>query len=629
MNKRLIAGVALFLCFPIIVNAEEPAKKFEGYSKIVRSDRIINVNADATYTDNVEYEIKVLNKDAIDQINKRSISYSNSMADLEIIKAYTLKSDGKRIDVPKNNFQVETNSGDKGNSPLISDIKTKTIIYPDLGVGDSVVLSYKLIQKEALFPKHFSLSKSYDDKYVVESSDITINAPDSLNLRVESRNIKGGEPVKKDGKTSWTWHFENREIGKPDYVSLVDSYDYASRIVVSNFKDYGELAAAYEERAKPKSAVTERIKKLAEEISKDAKTEHDIAKSLYEWTAKNIHYVGNCIGIGSVVPHDTDHILDNKLGDCKDHTALLQALLAAKNIESTPALVNYGDTYTISDLPDVGVFNHVINYIPSLNLYADSTAQDIPFGYLPMQEEDKPTIHTAKFDGIKKTPASDNSKHWGKSKTELNFAKDGSLKGNIKSEFSGMFSFGARNWFHAIEIDPKLKEEVIKQSLGKSGFNGSGSYVKFDDTNKLTDKFSLEADFKIENAVNLPGPSGVRIAPFIDYHDVSVATFASGAEDEKPSQNFPCLGGSASQEIVMNFPEEINIIASPKDVHIKQKYGSYDAVYTRKGNSITAKREIVDNSPSNVCSPEVSEVFKDFSRAVLKDLKSQIIIEAK
>ncbi|MEI6730682.1 MAG: hypothetical protein WCL30_05425, partial [Pseudomonadota bacterium] len=87
--------------------------------------------------------------------------------------------------------------------------------------------------------------------------------------------------------------------------------------------------------------------------------------------------------------------------------------------------------------------------------------------------------------------------------------------------------------------------------------------------------------------------------------------------------------GSASQEVVMNFPEEINIIASPKDVHLKQKYGRYDAVYTRKGNSITAKREIVDNSPSNVCSPEVSAVFKDFSRAVLKDLKSQIIIEAK
>ena len=82
------------------------------------------------------------------------------------------------------------------------------------------------------------------------------------------------------------------------------------------------------------------------------------------------------------------------MGDCKDHTTLLQALLAVKGIASTPVLINSGDAYTLPEVPAVDIFNHVINYVPSLDLYADSTARYTSFGLLPFDDSGKPVIHS-------------------------------------------------------------------------------------------------------------------------------------------------------------------------------------------------------------------------------------------
>jgi transglutaminase-like putative cysteine protease len=53
------------------------------------------------------------------------------------------------------------------------------------------------------------------------------------------------------------------------------------------------------------------------------------------------------LGNGGYVPHDAATILENGYGDCKDHVALLGALLKAKGIASEPVLINSGNRYTI------------------------------------------------------------------------------------------------------------------------------------------------------------------------------------------------------------------------------------------------------------------------------------------
>lgn len=606
--------------------SEQDNNKFQGYSKTTRSYAHYEINADATFTETVEFTIKVLDKKGVDDANRQSISYSNSLSDVKFIEAYTTKKDGKRIDVPKNNFQVQTNDGENGADPFISDIKTKIVIFPDVDEGDSVTLKYSLLQKEALFPKQFSMSETYSDSYIIEDLSTSISAPESLPIRVEARGIEGGEQPKKNGKRQWKWTYKNLHIEKPDTIS-VSRFDFAPRLVVSTFKDYAELANAYEGRARPNAVVSERIKKLAEEIAGKAKDPRETAQLLYEWVSKNIAYEANSIGVGSVVPHGLDHILDNKLGDCKDHTAMLQALLQARGIESSPALINLGGAYTLPELPSLAQLNHIITYVPSLDLFMDSTADDVPFGTLPGAEYFKPVVLTTNFKEIKRTPPSDNEKEWGKMHADITFTKDGAADVVLKANMGGRNSIGAHAFFKHVEMT-QYKDELVAKAIKGAGFTGKGAYVRYDEPEGKSEPYSYEVKFHVDNAVNVPGPMGIGIQPFIAYHHVPLwKELGSLQLTEKQKHDFPCSGGYVLEEYDYHFPPELQLLAAPKDQHLTGKYGQYDATYVRDGQSLKVRRELKDNTPSGVCKPEMVDLFKEFDQKVEKDLKAQIIIQ--
>ena len=113
-------------------------------------------------------------------------------------------------------------------------------------------MSYKLTQKEATFPGNFSITRSFSKFEVYDDATIELSAPRSSPLRVFQRGVQGGEVVAKDRRRRWMWSYRNQTVAKPESGS-VDALDYGPLIVVSTFKDYGALAAAYNARAKDKA----------------------------------------------------------------------------------------------------------------------------------------------------------------------------------------------------------------------------------------------------------------------------------------------------------------------------------------------------------------------------------------
>jgi transglutaminase-like putative cysteine protease len=94
--------------------------------------------------------------------------------------------------------------------------------------------------------------------------------------------------------------------------------------------------------------VTEDIRSLALKLTTGLTSERDKVKKLYEWVATNIRYVSVSLGDGRLVPHDAYEVLKNQYGDCKDHVVLLEALLDAVGIPSSPALINLGAAYKLA-----------------------------------------------------------------------------------------------------------------------------------------------------------------------------------------------------------------------------------------------------------------------------------------
>jgi len=171
------------------------------------------------------------------------------------------------------------------------------------------------------------------------------------------------------------------------------------------------------------------------------------------------------------VPHDAETVLTNRLGDCKDHTALFQALLAAKNIESIPVLVNSGSSFKLPPVPTLGVLNHVISYLPGLDLYADSSSEVTPFGLLPMSVSGKPVVHTTHFTGIRRTPPTDYRANASRMKWFLKYRKTGSAEGETQNEETGILAGGIKAAMALIQ--PNMEDIIVRNILAGRGYNGN------------------------------------------------------------------------------------------------------------------------------------------------------------
>ena len=91
-----------------------------------------------------------------------------------------------------------------------------TVVFPEVAVGDLVVFSYRRPQKEALFPGHFSLALPLSRDELYDDVRIRLSAPESMVLRVFSRDVDGGEIERAHGRREWLWTFRNAKRAKPD-----------------------------------------------------------------------------------------------------------------------------------------------------------------------------------------------------------------------------------------------------------------------------------------------------------------------------------------------------------------------------------------------------------------------------
>ena len=174
-------------------------------TRIVHYSSEYTVNQDGSFTETRKTAIKVLQKQAIEASKRSAISYSTSVQQADVIAAYTLKPDGRRIDVPKSNFQVDIEKGKGKDFPVFSDLTTLTIVFPDAEVGDTLVFSYRLTARKPMFPNEFSVSEYFPRTKAYDDVRIRIDAPASLWTRVQARQLKKVADTTRKGRRVIEW----------------------------------------------------------------------------------------------------------------------------------------------------------------------------------------------------------------------------------------------------------------------------------------------------------------------------------------------------------------------------------------------------------------------------------------
>jgi hypothetical protein len=364
------------------------------------------------------------------------------------------------------------------------DLKQRTVIFPDVEVGDTLVLTWRQEMLGGLFPGQFFYAEAFPRNQPLTSAQIVIDAPAALNLQVRTQGRALTDKVEDIGTTR-----RHTVTAMPQEVMLqeeraVTPIDTDPLLLASTFKSYVEMGEAYASAALVKARPAPEIVALAQEITRGIGDRRQQAMAIDAWMKKNIRYVAVYLGAGRVVPNDAASVLHNKYGDCKDKATLMSALLAAKGIQ---VLINLGNTYTLPDPPTMAALNHAILYLPEFDLYDDPTAQFASFGVLMPENYDKPVVRVSGA-GVKllRTPVMKPQDHIAYAHTSINVAADGTVTGTTTERNTGVFGVILR--MGGAQVQNSGNDNAARLHLQNLRIPGSGHYDIGNHSSALDDR---------------------------------------------------------------------------------------------------------------------------------------------
>jgi transglutaminase-like putative cysteine protease len=583
---------------------------------VERSVDTHDVRADGSDRETIEGVLRIETEQGISDAGAHRIGYRSSIDSVESIEASTIKPDGTEIKVPQDAIRTQDEDSD-GGATEFNDTKYKVIVFPAVEVGSRVRYKVTIDHRTTAFPGFFSDSYVLAPQWNQEHWEVNINIPTSLPLYVEQRRIAGGLESTKDSVNHY--HFSYRWTGaKAPESGSVWAGDYAPVLYVSTYPDMISVGKAYHLAAAPMAQVTDSIRRLATEVTSGVTGDAAKVRALDHWVAKNIRYVAVFLGHGGLIPHPADQVLANRYGDCKDHAVLMEALLAAVNIQSTTALVNSGIAYTLAEVGSIGPPNHAITYVPSLDTYVDSTDRFSPYGTLSFDVMDKPTVLTG-LGRLGRTPSTKADQNVVRTSIEMKIQPDGTIVGHSAATMSGILESGSRaNRFYD---QTAAEDQVVKKLLNRFNETGSGS-LEYGDPSALDKPFSVNSTFRLDPVTNFPGP-GAIMTP-VGLSPGGIATFGVNKPLEQREYKYPCMSRILEDHYRIEFPVKVTFNEMPVGVTYVQGGIRYRSSYELSGQAVLVHRELEVEHPSDVCTPSDNEAWKAFHVELQRDLRSQL-----
>ena len=585
-----------------------------------RADYVVRPDAGNTQTES--YEILLKTKAAVEQFSQVRLSYSEKMETLEVLAAYTLTADGQRRDVPAERIYTQE-SYSSAAAAMYADRKVRVVVFPNLAPGTRVVYETRRTQLQPYFPGYFGLWETFSVFTQYDDARVTLSAPADLPMFVEQRGVQGSTtPKRRNGMAQWEWRYQ-RTTPLPVQNWTAAAWEFSPTIMASTYADWAQLARAYQAKAGQASQVTPAIQVLADEITAGLTDRRMQVDALYRWVAQNIRYVAVYLGNGGLEPNPAQSILDNHYGDCKDHVVILEALLAARGIDSSPVLIGAGGGPTLPAVPMLGRFNHAITYVPEFDLYLDSTSAYGRAGQLPEGDLGAPVLHT-RTATLARTPANDATRNGSGFEVDYRFDREGNLQGQTRQRPGEVNEIGLRASF--ARLNAQNRERVEESIMASSGFDGTGTLTLLGDPQDLTRAFNYRydfhardyADFSVVGGMALPDAPGGE-----SFRDLYGTTSA-----EKNATPFYCNDSLREERYRLEFPAGVPIVAVPRSLSFNNAAGTYDLTWTREGQAVVAHHRLHQRAVHGaeaLCQPEDYAAFRELYQQVRRGFRGQVL----
>ncbi|MEC4005255.1 transglutaminase-like domain-containing protein [Flavobacterium sp. SUN052] len=625
----------LLLLSSIIVSAQkniDPTPEDIVLAKKIRESHDKDDVAILESTENINFD---LNKNESKVIVNHSVNEKlmniNHRANIQKYEFYDSES---KIET----FNIKYRNDKNTNNYVVDEFyKDNDLFYNDARVKHTVVnfpvqgytYNYEL-EKRYEDVKYFT-ALYFNDEFPVIKKQIIVTVPEWLNIELKEFNFDSAKVEKsqtKDAKNNTIYTYTLTDIpaiykeedspGRsylyPHILLIAKSYKLKGK-EITLFSSSADLYKWYKSLVDTMKDDTSVMKSKVTELTATAKTDEEKIKNIYYWVQDNIRYIAFEDGIAGFKPDESNHVFENRYGDCKGMANLIKQMLKLAGFDARLTWIGTKHIAYDYKTPSLAVDNHMICtlFYKGKKYFLDGTEKFNSFGeYAERIQNKEVMIEDGDKFIIDKVPVTTNESNKEVFKANLSIENE-KLQGNCSKSYLGESRASFLYIYNTFKSDKK--NEALEDYLSKSDKNTHITNIKTSDLKNREAKLTIDYTADIEN----------KVSNFDNdlYVDLEYMNEFKGFElkDRKTDYQFDYKKNYESN-ITLTIPNGYKVTKLPTDLIVKEPNFDIAITFQKTDKEITYKKSFIFKN-GEIKAAEMTK-WNDFIKKLIANYNQQI-----
>lgn len=551
---------------------------------------------------------KILKQDGIDRWKQYYVSHF-SMQDFTIEKQEVIKANGSRVE---------------------GSVNRDEIVFSNLEVGDAIHVTYRLKSyNQGKLSSHFweTFYIQYFTPFVATRYSLLIDKNISFKYKFSKENIVPKIEAK-DEFQKYTWEKTNQAaLPYEDRMPLLA--DAGNILYLSSIPDWTFVSNWYSDLAAAKSKVNLDVQEATDKLFDATSGLSDLqkAKKIYEYITGNIKYLSVSFLQSGLIPQKASHVINSRLGDCKDVSTLFVAMCKAVGIKAELVLVATRDGGKNQLLVPSIDFNHCIARLSTggKEYYIELTDDKLPFNsfFDNLKNASALLIHDeasgTKSELQRLNPTTRNLNQVIRT-SEMRFEENNIFikKSNLKT---GVFASNMRSSFR--DLGPQDQMKDMQKAISGDYNQTVLTALNFKNLEGVKDSVTYTYDFKAPESVSEIG--GMKIVALPWSEKAKSSDFSFSENREFPIDLWKMEADVEEENLTIYLPQKMALAEIPEKENLVCPVAEYSQEFTVSGNTIKAKRKF--RFTKEIVEKEQLKEFETFYRKMVAADNRQIAMK--
>jgi transglutaminase-like putative cysteine protease/Flp pilus assembly protein TadD len=368
---------------------------------------------------------------------------------------------------------VESGAGAMADDPSVAmytSARAYYVRFPRLEPGDVVEIQYRVedVAQRNAFADYFGEVVYMQSAEPVSRSEYVLMTPKSRTFHFNEPHMSGLQSTTEERGDQRIYHYVAKDVPAVQQEPLQPPWtEVLAHVHVSTYESWEEMGHWYWGLIKDQLVPDDEVRRRAEELTKGLKDERAKVRAVYDYVVQKTRYVALEFGIHGFKPYRCAQIFARGFGDCKDKATLIVTMLRSLGIKATPVVVRTANKGNIEDRPaSLAPFDHMIAYVPSMDLYLDGTAEYTGSTELPAMDRGAVALQVNEGNArLVRLPDPPPNESVSSHKVEATLAADGAAQIDWRAEVSGVEASEWRVRFHADATRKPRAQQMIAAIL--------------------------------------------------------------------------------------------------------------------------------------------------------------------